>query len=684
MRSVAIPVAGVLMAIGAAPAAAGTRTAREQLTPSGLSGRLAAADRKPSQGGRPPSQLLDQILAQGHSGRRTIARHVDGPHKQSKVNHDRQGVETIPHWSDSFDYHGLTYRYTMVGTDPKRGPATTIIPTVLIPLRLVFGNGFVSDASTDLIDGRTAIDGIVNSPIFKGHDFTVGGISVGNTQYGDAFQRANFWDSMSGHYHVLLGQPAVAPAFEVHVPDNLVVFVTDPVTGSPVPLVDFSVLDQATLDALQAAGVSPRELPIVVWGHVFGSGGEGFHAAGEVPGGVQTFIATTYHPGHSLGILNDYQDVFILSHEVLEWMNDPFNDNFTPGSDIPGFDSPHCLSDSLSGDRLEVADVLQPLLDADVAVTTGAGTYHLTDGAFLDYFTRASHSRSAGGRYSFFGTATSPSVACAGHVEVDLATFEFPNATSTAAQGINNLGWVVGEFTDALSKSHGFISDGPHFWQLDYPKANFTTALKINDSGQVVGYYQDADGLLHGYSYFRGKFESIDFPGSVDNTALARGVNSRGDIVGEYDLTVPITHGFIRQHGHYRTVDTPFALQTEVTDINDAGLMVGDTYDDPFNGPTHGFLSDGNTFTLFDFPAASDTFSVTVNNQGAHGGIFFDPFYGSKGYVTIYGYPYEVYANVEGMNDRNQIVGFTFKPFACDATGVCQVRQVGYVATLPK
>src|SRR5262249_32671346 len=131
-------------------------------------------------------------------------------------------------------------------------------------------------------------------------------------------------------------------------------------------------------------------------------------------------------------------------------------------------------------------------------------------------------------------------------------------------------------------------------------------------------------------------------PRSIDHTAFARGVNSRGDIVGEYDLTVPITHGFIRQHGQYRTVDTPFALQTEVADINDSGLMVGDTYDDPFNGPTHGFLSDGITFTLFDFPAAFVTFPVTVNNQGAQGGFFADPIFGADSYVTIDGYPYAV------------------------------------------
>ncbi len=46
------------------------------------------------------------------------------------------------------------------------------------------------------------------------------------------------------------------------------------------------------------------------------------------------------------------------------------------------------------------------------------------------------------------------------------------------------------------------------------------------------------------------------------------------------------------------------------------------------------------------------------------------------GYVTLYGYPYEVPEEVFGMNDRGQIVGVTIDP----ASG----RVVGYVATLPK
>ena len=74
---------------------------------------------------------------------------------------------TIPYWSDSFSYRGITYKYDMVGTDPKRGSATTTIQTVIIPMRFVFENGLVFDAATDLIDGQTSIQGMINSTDFS-------------------------------------------------------------------------------------------------------------------------------------------------------------------------------------------------------------------------------------------------------------------------------------------------------------------------------------------------------------------------------------------------------------------------------------------------------------------------------------------------------------------------------------
>src|SRR5690242_3320461 len=62
---------------------------------------------------------------------------IDGPARLHGNSGPRQtgpnhGL-TVPYWSDSFSYLGITYKYSMVGTDPKRGSATTVVPTVIIP-----------------------------------------------------------------------------------------------------------------------------------------------------------------------------------------------------------------------------------------------------------------------------------------------------------------------------------------------------------------------------------------------------------------------------------------------------------------------------------------------------------------------------------------------------------------------
>jgi len=54
----------------------------------------------------------------------------------------------------------------------------------------------------------------IGSPIFQPASFI-----SGFTQYGDAIQRAEFWNvGGSGSYHVLLGQPRVLPTLTFQVP----------------------------------------------------------------------------------------------------------------------------------------------------------------------------------------------------------------------------------------------------------------------------------------------------------------------------------------------------------------------------------------------------------------------------------------------------------------------------------
>lgn len=588
---------------------------------------------------------------------------------------------TIPFWSDSFDYHGLTYTYRMVGSDPKNGSKTTTIPTVLIPLRFVFPDGQVFDASTDLVDGQTPIRGIMNSPIFQSRDFVIGGTRVGSTQYADAFQRANFWDSVSGrsrNYHVLLSQPTALPTQTIVVPDGLGHYETDFFTGLPFPLVDIDFLSSQTESILLAANVTPEQLPIMVWGTVVSDPAFAWHGATSINGGpLQTFIGTSYKSQVFFG--GTSPDVSSLAHEVIEWLDDPFTDNFTPGWN-DGFesDSEQCDSRARAGDLLETADPAEAFDESVVALPGGAFTYHVVEGFFIDFYTRSNHSRSVNGQYSMFeigaqyGVQTEPSSPCVGHIEpTNVRYFSIPGADETRALGNNNNGLVTGIYRDSAGSTHGFILSGNHYQSIDYPGATDTFAYQINDSAAVVGEYFDTFGGEHGYMLKNGQFIQLDFPGGLATSA--NGINRTGDIIGSYLDARFKLRSFLLRRGAYSQVNASFRILTLANAINSSGSIVGfeSKFGDP---PFSGFLLRSGNNSSITFPGANDVRPFGINDQNQVVGLFFNADGYGDGFVTIGGYPYEVRANTVSINNNNQIVGsVSFAP------GL----RYGFVATLP-
>jgi hypothetical protein len=160
------------------------------------------------------------------------------------------GARTVPYWSDTFSFGGKTYGYTMVGTPPQSGTTTTV-PTELQPIKLVFADGTVFDAGS--VTAAT-----VASPLFQPASF-----SSGTTQYGDAIQRAEFWNvGGSGDYHVLLGQPLVLPTLTITVPSGAGFTAIALRTGATIGLVNVQWLAQRIDQALNTGGFSPTTLPI--------------------------------------------------------------------------------------------------------------------------------------------------------------------------------------------------------------------------------------------------------------------------------------------------------------------------------------------------------------------------------------------------------------------------------------
>ena len=288
---------------------------------------------------------------------------------------------TLTQWNGSFkDLLGKTVNYTMVGTSPISTNVTSTIPVYIIPVKLKYGktngNHTFDPKTTVLSNGKTVINNIIASPIFNpGVDFTQGGTDLGTTQYIDAFQRGNFWSTVASNssYHVLLGTPKVLPEKSITVPASLGSVVNNPFGSGIVGTYDINAFD-AKLQTWMAAQkkINPGVLPIFITYDIFLTSGGccigGYHNANGAQPGGQTYSHATYvdSPG------SFSQDVSALSHEIGEWLDDPFVDNRV-----------NCRDNSI----MEDGDPLEGEANyGGFPYTLGGFTYNLQSLVFLPYF----------------------------------------------------------------------------------------------------------------------------------------------------------------------------------------------------------------------------------------------------------------------------------------------------------
>jgi hypothetical protein len=301
----------------------------------------------------------------------------------------------------------------IVGTDPGLGAATTTIPTVIVPLKFIFMTGGAT------LDGTNRVATTANSPMFRTADYTTGGTDLGVTQYGDALQRGEFWNypGFSPDYHVLLGDPTIAPTVEVMVPagQGLSQVLS---TGTVIGRLNLTFFD--ALLAFLRTSYGADQLPIFLTDNVFlyefvptNCCILGFHNSESGPiATARTWVYAAYvEPGTFGGTF--FLDTVALSHEVAEWLNDPFVGALVVGAInliapavLPG-QGGACIINFETGDPLEAPPV-------QFTQTIDETTYHLQDEVFLPWFLHTDPSFSVNGFYTLLGTFPTFSTLCAG------------------------------------------------------------------------------------------------------------------------------------------------------------------------------------------------------------------------------------------------------------------------------
>jgi probable HAF family extracellular repeat protein len=232
--------------------------------------------------------------------------------------------------------------------------------------------------------------------------------------------------------------------------------------------------------------------------------------------------------------------------------------------------------------------------------------------------------------------------------------FDFPGASQTVAEGINNAGQIVGHYVPASAPfgDRAFIKDGNLFTSFNYPGSIGTVAGDINDSGQIVGGYYGSS------SYFSGYIKDGATYTSLKSKINAYDINNNGVIVGTNTSGVG---SFVYDGTTYSPINYPGAYDTAALGINDAGVIMGYYYNsNPW--AFHGFIKNGTTYSSFDYPGAAQTYATGINNNGQIVGYYQDAELKSHGFLwdgttfTSFDIPGGT-LRAHDINDSGQIVG---------------------------
>lgn len=237
---------------------------------------------------------------------------------------------------------------------------------------------------------------------------------------------------------------------------------------------------------------------------------------------------------------------------------------------------------------------------------------------------------------------------------------DYPGASYTFPQAVNDGGHVVGFWGDSEGNVHGFYWDGTNFTSIDYPGAGATYVQGINNAGVMSGFYETDGGTqAHGFILDNGTFTSYDYPGFAGQT-VGEGINNHGVIVGYYGSGG--STGFFNNDGSFSSFGYPGACWTVPYSLNDTEQAAGEYRADCSTGSLGFFYSNGS-FTTLEYPNDTDTYAAGINNLGV-----------VTGYSTINDPPYlvawlwqngtfttiatnEHYVEPFGINNNGQLVG---------------------------
>jgi hypothetical protein len=336
------------------------------------------------------AELHRQLRSGGYKVRGGVDRS-----QTSKDDDDRN--KSFPHFTESFNFGGQNYPFTMIGYTPHSGRTTTA-KSVIVPLLITFAFFGDNQDVFHTFDPTPAVNSIANSPLYQNADFP-----NGRGQFVDQMQRAAFWNEMDKHHswHMKMDSPRIAKPLEITVTPEFGTLAQD-AEGNFFGDMSIDATDAILNTYIQASGIAPDEVPIFVSDDVTAEA-LGYHSASQYGGSnaIFTYIYTSWlDPALVDPII---ADVSTINHELAEWANDPFINNAAPLWMYPPPSDPR----TVCGDNpfLEVGDPQGngPTFDdfPTIVVPVDGVDYHLQQLVLWEWFTGAATSSAFDGWWTF-------------------------------------------------------------------------------------------------------------------------------------------------------------------------------------------------------------------------------------------------------------------------------------------
>ena len=242
-----------------------------------------------------------------------------------------------------------------------------------------------------------------------------------------------------------------------------------------------------------------------------------------------------------------------------------------------------------------------------------------------------------------------------------------PPATNGEVFALNDLGGILGEWTDSLGRGRGFLLFRGKLTTFNFPGAFETIPSDLSRNGIIVGTFDNGGDMIHPFMVHDGGFHEIALPGFPNTFATAQGVNANGDVVGTIANGFALGIGYLLHKGKLTIISFPGAKGgTMATSINDEGVIVGN-YAPDTTGVFHGFMWKNGVFSNIRPPDTAGAVIVNkISNSGVvvgtyvtprDGELLFDGFAFKDGTYTKILVPNTRQTFIQGLNKFGNVVG---------------------------